>query len=335
MKGNIKLIVIVLAVVLLVMFGPRLASELIWHRSLDASTFELTLRLAGRDAMNGDEAAWFAEKAEKNAGAPELPEEMQFAPETLSYEGMEVYILNDQAAPELLIVYFPGGTYVDRPQTEHFQFADRLAAEAEAEVWLLDYPKLPEYTAETAYPILLDFCRELLGEESCGKLVFMGDSAGGGMALSLANQLALSPDVTEAALPEELILLSPWLDVSMHNEAMPAYQKKDPKLDQQTLRAAGEAWAGSRLVTEPTVSPLYAGQDWLQADPEHQLSLFAGTRELLYPDIVRFSELLEEKGLGHRLVIGEGMNHIWPLYQAYGVPEAEDAFQTILQELQN
>ena len=337
MKKNAPLTVIVVLVVLLVLFGPRLLSELIWHRSLDATMFELQLRFAGKDAMNGDEAAWYAEKAEKNAGALSFPEDMQYPVSAKTFGEMDYYILNAQEHSPLLIVYFPGGTYIDRPQAEHWLFADALAAATGAEVWVPDYPKLPDYTAGTAYPILRDFCREALGAESYDKLVFMGDSAGGGLALSLANQLTVSQltDTPAMPVPDELILLSPWLDLSMHNELLPLYQKKDPKLDLETLRAAGEAWSGSQSVTEPTVSPHYAYQDWLRADAAHQLTIFAGTRELLYPDLIRFSELLEEKGLGHQLVIGEGMNHIWPLYRAYGVPEAEAAFQTILQEIQN
>lgn len=337
MKKNILLIVIVVVIVLLVMFGPRLLSELMWHRSLDASMFELQLRFAGRDSMDGDEAAWYAEKAEKNAGELEFPEDMQYPVAAKFFGEMDYYILNAQEHSPILIVYFPGGTYIDRPQTEHWMFADALAAETGAEVWVPDYPKLPDYTAETAYPILRDFCREALGAESYDKLIFMGDSAGGGMALSLANQLTVNHllDTPEMPVPDELILLSPWLDVSMTNMDLLDYEKKEPKLDRQTLAAAGRAWAGSWDVTHAKVSPHYAYEDWLRADPEHQLTLFAGTRELLYPDIIRFSEHLETNSLGHQLVIGEGMNHIWPLYRAYGVPEAEEAFQTILQEIQN
>ena len=334
MKKNILLIALVVLIVLLVMFGPRLLSELIWHRSMDATMFELQLRMAGRDAMNGDEAAWYAAKAEKNAGPMLFPEDMEYPPAFYSKGGMDYYVLNAQEHSEILIVYFAGGTYIDRPQAEHWAFVDALAAETGAEIRVPDYPKLPDYTAETAYPLLLDFCREVLGAESYDKLIFMGDSAGGGMALSLANQLTVSLlDTPDMPQPDELILLSPWLDVSMSNMDLPDYEKKEPKLDKATLAAAGEAWAGSWDVTHGKVSPHYAYEDWLRADPEHQLTLFAGTRELLYPDIVRFSEHLEANGLGHHLVIGEGMNHIWPLYRAYGVPEAEEAFQTIVQEI--
>lgn len=334
MKKYIKPIVIVVVILAALLLGPRLLSELLWHRSLDASTFELTLRLSGRDDMKGDADAWFAQKTENNAADLQLPEDMSSAVLLQTHSETDCYILNAQEHSELLIVYFPGGTYIDRPQTEHFEFADRLAAEAGAEVWLLDYPKLPVFNAETAYPLLLDFCREVLGAESYDRLIFMGDSAGGGMALSLANQLTVSLlDTPDMPQPDELILLSPWLDVSMSNMDLLDYEKKEPKLDKATLAAAGEAWAGSWDVTHGKVSPHYAYEDWLRADAGHQLTLFAGTRELLYPDIVRFSEHLEANGLGHHLVIGEGMNHIWPLYLSYGIPEAQEAFDQILQLL--
>lgn len=333
MKSTLKILIPVLLLVLLLLLGPRLASELIWHRSLDAGMFELQLRMAGRDDMKGDPEAWFAAKAEKNAGPLLFPEDMQYPPSAYTKGGMDYYVLNPQEHSELLIVYFAGGTYIDRPQAEHFAFADELAAATGAEIRLPDYPKLPEHTAGTAYPILLDFCREVLAQESYDRLVFMGDSAGGGLALSLANQLARSEEALP--VPEELILLSPWLDLSMTNSALSDYERKEPKLDRETLAAAGQVWAGSLDVKDGTVSPLYADNFWLRGDSDRQLSLFAGTRELLYPDIVRYSERLTEEGLDHRLILGQGMNHIWPLYRAYGVAEAEEAFDLILQELKN
>ena len=128
MKKHILLIVLVVLIVLLVMFGPRLLSELIWHRSMDATMFELQLRMAGRDAMNGDEAAWYAAKAEKNAGPMLLPEDMEYPPAFYSKGGMDYYVLNAQEHSEYLIVYFAGGTYIDRPQAEHWAFVDALAA---------------------------------------------------------------------------------------------------------------------------------------------------------------------------------------------------------------
>lgn len=335
MKKYIKPIVIVLVVLAALLLGPRLLSELLWHRSLDASTFELTLRLSGRDDMKGDADAWFAQKTENNAADLQLPEDMSSAVSLQTHSETDCYILNAQEHSELLIVYFPGGTYIDRPQTEHFEFADRLAAEAGAEVWLLDYPKLPVFNAETAYAQLLELFRDVLAQESYDKLVFMGDSAGGGMALSLANQLTAASlsDTPEMPVPDELILLSPWLDVSMTNDELADYAKAEPKLDRQTLAAAGEAWAGTLGTTDGTVSPLYAEPVWLAADAGHQLTLFAGTRELLYPDIVRFSEQLKADALGHQLILGEGMNHIWPLYLSYGIPEAQDTFEQILRLL--
>ncbi len=323
MKLWLKILLIALAaLLLLVVFAPNLVSQLLWHRSSEASFFALQLRMAGRDRMQGDAAAWFAEKATENAGELTLPEDMALEPERRSYGGMDYYVFNAQERPERLIVYFAGGTYLDRPQDEHFLFAASLAADSGAELWLPDYPKLPDHSAGEAYATLLSFGREVLDEKQCDSLLFMGDSAGGGMALSLAQQRR---DAGEAT-PDALILLSPWLDVAMTDaELYTPYQRRDPKLDRESLQAAGSAWAGELSTKDPVVSPLYGDCAGLG-----HICLYAGTRELLYPDILHFSERLKDADLPHSLSIGEGMNHIWPLYRAYGVPEAEAAYQSIL-----
>lgn len=317
-----KLISLVLVLLLLVLFGPSLASELIWHRSTEASIFALQLRAAGRDSMQDDPAAWYLNKKAANAGELTLPKDLQNPPSRREYEGMEYYVLNERSYAPRQILYFPGGTYIDRPQAEHFHFADSLASDTGAEVWVLDYPKLSDSSAQVAYELLMDFCRELLAKEDFGELLFMGDSAGGGMALSLAQQLSQADE----AGPETLILLSPWLDVAMEDaESYEIYQRRDPKLDRLTLQTAGKAWAGELDVLDPVVSPFYGDCTGLG-----HIHLYAGTRELLYPDIVRFSQKLDSEGISHTITIGEGMNHIWPLYRVYGVPEAEGAYQNIL-----
>lgn len=54
----------------------------------------------------------------------------------------------------------------------------------------------------------------------------MGDSAGGGLALGLALALK-TENITQ---PKDIILLSPWLDVTLSNEDIPKYESSDPIL---------------------------------------------------------------------------------------------------------
>ena len=56
------------------------------------------------------------------------------------------------------------------------------------------------------------------------------------------------------------------------------------------------------------------------------VTLFTGTHEFLYPDIVKFSRILKRKKIKNTLIIGEGLNHVYP---AYPIPEADEAIKQI------
>ena len=64
----------------------------------------------------------------------------------------------------------------------------------------------------------------------------MGDSAGGGLSLALAEYFKAEG----MRLPDELILLSPWVDVSMENEDIPKYQPKDPMIEAASAGAVAK-----------------------------------------------------------------------------------------------
>ena len=65
--------------------------------------------------------------------------------------------------------------------------AARTAKETGAEVVLMVYPKAPVYTCSESYDACVKYYLEYIEKNSCGKIVFMGDSAGGGMALGMAE----------------------------------------------------------------------------------------------------------------------------------------------------
>ena len=67
----------------------------------------------------------------------------------------------------------------------------------------------------------------------------MGDSSGGGLALSFNEYLAIN----NLKQPNDLILLSPWLDITLSSEKIETYEKKDPMLSCEPLREIGMLWA--------------------------------------------------------------------------------------------
>lgn len=77
-------------------------------------------------------------------------------------------------------------------------------------------------------PVYRDYCERYAD----GKIILMGDSAGGGLSLALAEYFRMEG----IRLPDELVLISPWVDTVMENEEIKAYEPKDPFLCVSSLR---------------------------------------------------------------------------------------------------
>lgn len=321
---NKKLIIAVAAVVLtlaLVIFGLPLFSQLYYHRSQAASMFAWQLE---KEAYTTEEAfqALLMQKEAENTPPYLIPADVSFtvSVDTGLYEGMIYYILNSRPDPKTLLFYFAGGSFTDQPRGVHWQFLDRLAADTGVTVVVPIYPKIPNADAETAYAAVASFFKSFVADQDYGELLFMGDSAGGGMALSLAMQLRNDGDTG----PDKLILICPWVDVTMKNPDIPAYEKKDTALDSAQLARLGELWAGDLAPTDPMVSPLYGSMEDLGT-----ITLITSKGELLYPDIMLLSEKLENAGIDHNLIVSPGMFHVWPLYSDYNIPEVQETYTQI------
>ena len=317
MKTVVKVICILLAILLLAAGCFWFYCRVINHRSFMAGFTDLFLTVQHRsDKFTYVDAAdaYIAEKAEVNR-QPIVLEKAKFGislhEERL--DALQAFIYNDQEHPAQTVFYFHGGAYINQPNAQQTTMAARTAKETGAVVVLMVYPKEPAYTCEVAYEQCLSYYHDYIESHDCGKIVFMGDSAGGGLALGLA--LVLKDE--GKACPEELVLISPWADVTMSNEDMLAFVDLDPMLGIDGLRRMGEVWAGELSMTDPRVSPLYGAFDGLCP-----VTVTAGTWEVLYPDIILLAEKLEKAGVETKLIIGERMIHCYPICP---IPEAKAA----------
>lgn len=112
----------------------------------------------------------------------------------------------------------------------------------------------------------------------------MGDSAGGGLSLALAEYFRMEG----IRLPDELVLISPWVDTVMENEEIKAYEPKDPFLCVSSLRVCARHWAGDLDVHDWRISPIYGDMKGI-----HNVTVFTGTSEIFYPDITKFFHMLD------------------------------------------
>ncbi|UPT66295.1 MAG: alpha/beta hydrolase fold domain-containing protein [Sphingobacteriales bacterium JAD_PAG50586_3] len=77
--------------------------------------------------------------------------------------------------------------------------------------------------------------------------------------------MALAQEIKAQNLPQpgNIVLLAPWLDVSMTNPGIAAVEKQDKMLNLKALQITGKAYAGNLSLTNPRVSPIYGNFDGL------------------------------------------------------------------------
>lgn len=210
-----------------------------------------------------------------------------------------------------LIFYLHGGGYVKPITIFHFHFLKKVLKSVDAEIIIPLYLKAPRYTYKESYQQMIQFYQDLLSKNPDKKIIMMGDSAGGGFAAALCEIF----ERKKMKLPDRLILFSPWLTMCMEDKNYEYYEKKDPSLSFQKLQVWIEAWTRGEDRKNTYFSPLYGK---FSTFPE--VTLFVGTRELLYLDSIAFYEKLNRKKMKVSLHIGKGLNHDYVLFP---IPEAK------------
>ncbi len=240
--------------------------------------------------------------------------------EQKTYAQLECIVLRERKEiRKRHIIYFHGGAYVEHPILPHWLFLDRINNQVKGVITVPIYPKAPVHTVQDSFDHMVALCVSIIEEHGPEHTIFMGDSAGGGYALAVAQELL----VHRSPLPKEVILISPWLDITLRNADIDAVQAKDPMLNRRHLQQMGRAWAGSTDPNDRRVSPINGPISGLPP-----LSLFIGTHELLLPDARKFRMLCMRRGVRLNYFEYPKMNHDFPLFP---IPEATRAVREIVE----
>lgn len=222
-------------------------------------------------------------------------------------DGHEVVTLFPAHPTNLHVFYLHGGGYALEASPFHKDIQERFVKRYNLKVSYFDYPLAPENTAEKTLPITEAALRHLANLYPDDQFRLFGDSAGGGLAMSLAQRLR---DVKYAKRPMKIALASPWLDATLSDPRTDELQEKDVVLEKDLLSEAGENYAGELPLDDPIVSPIYGRFDHLG-----ELLVIAGTDEILSPDVLRLQErVAKSKNTTMTLEIVPGMMHDFVVY---------------------
>lgn len=214
-------------------------------------------------------------------------------------------------APHLL--YLHGGGYVMDIAAVHWDTVLRLCAMLGASATVPVYPLAPEHKASEVLAAMQSLYLELATAHGAERITIMGDSAGGGMSLALAQRLKFDG----GPLPGKLVLWSPWVDATGSDPAQRAVEPKDRMLAISGLDACGRMYAGDLPPDHPGVSPLFGDLSGLPP-----MAIFSGTSDILIVDGRRLAEKLRALGAPHEYHEYVDMFHVWMLLP---VPEGRQA----------
>lgn len=221
------------------------------------------------------------------------------------------------------VMYFHGGGYFNGLAPEHWAFFAHIVDQIDCTLIIPDYPLAPEFSVTDAFPMVLSVYQALCHRVGPSHVTLMGDSAGAGLCLVLAQGLL------EERLPQpkQILLLSPWLDASMTNPDIAAIDALDPVLGVTGLTYAGHLFAGALDPRHPRISPIYGRLNGLAP-----VTLFIGTHDVFLPDCRRLQLLAEEQGVALDYHEYPEMLHIWMFLP---IPEARPAIAAIIEKLQH
>ena len=238
-----------------------------------------------------------------------------------SVSGIDVYTLTPRrGGADIDILYFHGGSYNAGMIAPHWWIIRSLVAATGATVHVPSYLLAPEHTADESYRSLDAVTDDVLLAAGSRRVVFAGDSAGGGIALAEAQRCR----DRSGRNADHLLLLSPWVDATMSNPAARDVQERDVSLDCDLLAAAGRWWAGDRDTSDPLISP--TNGDLADLPP---MTVAQGGRDVLAPDVITLVEKVRDAG--GRVHLDEAAEGFHVYVAGWWTPEARAALRLAAQ----
>ena len=191
---------------------------------------------------------------------------------------VRAFWIDKQNAKNGVLIYLHGGAYYFGPVKEHWDYIARISKQTQMAAIMVDYGIAPQ----NPFPIGLDEVIDLVTQVDLpSNWFFLGDSSGAGMAVSAAlklSKLGKRP-------PKKLILMSPWVDLTLQNPDIDLNKHEDVMMTVERLSAAASDYVGDADPKDPLISPMFG--DLAGLPP---ILIQMGTADLLLADCRKFCQ---------------------------------------------
>ncbi len=210
------------------------------------------------------------------------------------------------AAKDRAILYLHGGAYILGSAKAYCNFAGQIAARTGISVFVADYGLAPEQPfpkgVEDARAVWRD-----LGAAGFTKLAIAGDSAGGGLSLSLLEWATREAEKGRGKAPAACAVFSPWLDLALTGESHVSKAEEEPYLTFAMLKSSADLYLGGNDPRTAAASPLYGDPSGLPP-----IQIHTGTAEILLDDSLSYAAKIHQSGGRAEAHIWNDMPHVFP-----------------------
>lgn len=201
------------------------------------------------------------------------------------------------------IIFFHGGAYIFNISTGHWKFVLKIIKKCKCKISIIDYPLAPEFNYKDTFEMVSVVYEQLCKAYSKDDLVLMGDSAGGGLALAFIQKLIKEKS---SKIPSKIILLSPWLDLTVSNPEIEKLESADHILSVNMLKYAASKYSAGEDMHIPLLSPING-----ELDNIPQTIVFYGSKEIFNADCKLLSRIASENIISREYI---NMQHDWAIF---------------------
>jgi monoterpene epsilon-lactone hydrolase len=243
-----------------------------------------------------------------HAQFPAVPE---VAVRPVNAGGVASLLLTPEPERPVTMLFLHGGAYVAGSAYGYRPLAGALAAAAETGALVPDYRLAPEHPFPAALEDALAAYLWLLDRGTNPRQIALaGDSAGGGLALSLL----LSLKRQELPLPGGAVLLCPGVDLTCSMQRLPPHEL-------ELVRHYTAAYLDGHPVDDPVVSPLTADLTGLPP-----MLIQAATGDAVLEEAHRLTDHARSHGVDAQLELYPVDTHVFHTFWSF-LPEAAEALQ--------
>lgn len=221
------------------------------------------------------------------------------------------------------LIYLHGGAYIWQGDFFHWKFLRKLMRCLDCRASYVDYPLAPEHGYAETMSMVQKSYKNLVKNYPDDEFVFIGDSAGAALALALAQELNREKFPKQ---PRKMILISPWLDLSLANPQIEQLAARDPLLSVKALSLAADLYARGEKKSDYLLSPINGEVKGLG-----EIHIFIGTRDMLWPDCRRFFAMAKKANQNIFMYEYENMPHVWLFFP---FRQTKDAISRIIEILE-